>query len=102
MPALVDAYDAALFDLDGVVYLGPVAVDGAPDGIRALRERGIEVVGGCIHEDGSRFENLSDPEETFHQHFRVESETTTEKYEHDGESYTSEHTWNRIEPLIHS
>ena len=43
MSALVDAYDAALFDLDGVVYLGPVAVDGAPDGIRALRERGTRV-----------------------------------------------------------
>ncbi len=27
---LVDAYDAALFDLDGVIYLGPVAVPGAP------------------------------------------------------------------------
>lgn len=75
----------------------------APKGIiAALRERGVEVIGGCIHEDGSTFENLSDPEETFHQHFRVESETTTEEYEHDGESYTSEHTWNRIEPLIHS
>ena len=41
--ALVDGYDAALFDLDGVVYLGPVAVDGAPDGIRELRERGTRV-----------------------------------------------------------
>lgn len=75
----------------------------APKGIIAvLRERGVEVIGGCIHEDGSTFENLSDPEELFYSHFRVESETITEEYEHDGESYTSEHTWNRIEPLIHS
>lgn len=41
--ALVDSYDAALFDLDGVVYLGPVAVEGAPEGLRALRERGTRV-----------------------------------------------------------
>lgn len=39
--ALVDAYDSALFDLDGVVYLGPAAVPGAVDGLRALRERGV-------------------------------------------------------------
>jgi HAD superfamily hydrolase (TIGR01450 family) len=43
MEVLADAYDAALFDLDGVVYLGPVAVEGAPAGIRALRERGTRV-----------------------------------------------------------
>lgn len=43
MIALADAYDAALFDLDGVVYLGPVAVDGAPEGIRELRDRGTRV-----------------------------------------------------------
>lgn len=40
---LVDAYDAALFDLDGVVYLGPAPVEGAPEGITALRERGTKV-----------------------------------------------------------
>ena len=40
MSVLADSYDAALFDLDGVVYLGPVAVDGAPEGLRALRDRG--------------------------------------------------------------
>jgi HAD superfamily hydrolase (TIGR01450 family) len=39
--ALVDAYDAALFDLDGVVYLGPVAVAGAPAGLAELRRRGV-------------------------------------------------------------
>ncbi len=43
MSALADGYDAALFDLDGVVYLGPVAVDGAPEGLRALRDRGTRV-----------------------------------------------------------
>lgn len=41
--ALVDGYDAALFDLDGVVYLGPVAVPRAPEGIAALRQRGVQV-----------------------------------------------------------
>ena len=41
--ALVDAYDAALFDLDGVVYLGPVAVQGAAAGLAELRRRGVAV-----------------------------------------------------------
>ncbi len=40
---LVDAYDAVLFDLDGVIYLGPVAVVGAAEGITALRDRGVRV-----------------------------------------------------------
>lgn len=40
---LADDYDAALFDLDGVVYLGPIAVPGAAEGIGALRERGTRV-----------------------------------------------------------
>lgn len=43
MTVLADAYDAALFDLDGVVYLGPVAVDGAAEGLAALRDRGTRV-----------------------------------------------------------
>ena len=43
MAALVDAYDGVLFDLDGVVYLGPVAVPGAPPAIAALREREVPV-----------------------------------------------------------
>ena len=42
-PLLIDAYDAALFDLDGVVYLGPVAVAGAAEGIAALRARGTRL-----------------------------------------------------------
>lgn len=41
--ALVDEYDAALFDLDGVVYLGPAAVPAAVDGLAALRERGVRL-----------------------------------------------------------
>jgi len=41
--AVIDGYDAALFDLDGVVYLGPVAVPGAAEAIAALRERGTRI-----------------------------------------------------------
>lgn len=37
---LIARYDAALFDLDGVVYLGPAAVPGAVDGIARLRAHG--------------------------------------------------------------
>jgi HAD superfamily hydrolase (TIGR01450 family) len=44
MPALIDSYDAALFDLDGVVYLGPHAVPGAVSALRALWERGTTVM----------------------------------------------------------
>lgn len=43
MSALIDAYDGVLFDLDGVIYLGPVAVPGAPPAIAALRDRGVPV-----------------------------------------------------------
>ena len=43
MTALVDGYDTALFDLDGVIYLGPSAVDGAAEGVAALRERGVRI-----------------------------------------------------------
>ena len=38
MNRLIDPYDCALFDLDGVVYLGPEPVVGAPEGIGKLRE----------------------------------------------------------------
>jgi glycerol-1-phosphatase len=41
--AVVDSYDAVLFDLDGVIYLGPVAVPGAAQGIAELRERGTKI-----------------------------------------------------------
>lgn len=43
MTALIDGYDAALFDLDGVVYLGPIGVEGAAEGIAALRAEGVLV-----------------------------------------------------------
>ncbi len=44
MTAFIDAYDAAFFDLDGVAYLGPVAIEGAPEGVRALQERGVRTL----------------------------------------------------------
>ena len=40
--AVVDAYDAVLLDLDGVVYLGPLAVPGAPEAVAQLHQRGIK------------------------------------------------------------
>lgn len=43
MTRLVDAYDAALFDLDGVIYLGPVAIDGVPEALTALRSIGVHI-----------------------------------------------------------
>jgi glycerol-1-phosphatase len=38
---LVDVYDCAMLDLDGVVYVGGDAVDGVPDLLRDLRDRGM-------------------------------------------------------------
>lgn len=43
MNALITAYDAALFDLDGVIYLGPHAIDGVPEAMRQLRAQGARV-----------------------------------------------------------
>ena len=43
MSRLVDDYDAALFDLDGVVYLGPLVIDGVPAAIHGLREAGAKL-----------------------------------------------------------
>lgn len=43
MSRLVDAYDAALFDLDGVVYLGPHAIEGVPEALEALRGIGTRI-----------------------------------------------------------
>jgi len=43
MSELIDAYDAALFDLDGVIYLGPEVVPGAAEGIADLHQRGVRV-----------------------------------------------------------
>lgn len=43
MTALHEAHDAALFDLDGVIYLGPHAIDGVPEALRELRATGAHV-----------------------------------------------------------
>lgn len=43
MIALAADYDAALFDLDGVIYLGPYAVDGIPEALEELRSRGTHL-----------------------------------------------------------
>jgi len=40
--AVVDAYDAVMLDLDGVVYLGPMAVPGAAEAVGQLHRRGIK------------------------------------------------------------
>lgn len=42
--ALIDGHDVVMFDLDGVLYLGPRAVEGAVDGVRRLQERGVRTV----------------------------------------------------------
>ena len=41
--ALWDAYDVAMLDLDGVVYIGPDAVPGAPEHLAAAREAGMHL-----------------------------------------------------------
>ncbi len=43
MTRLVDSYDAALFDLDGVIYLGPMVIDGVPEALAELRSTGVHV-----------------------------------------------------------
>ncbi len=43
MTALIDGHDAALFDLDGVIYLGPDAIPGVPDHLARLRAAGVHV-----------------------------------------------------------
>lgn len=40
---LIDRYDSALFDLDGVLYLGPEPVAGAPDAVTRLQAHGVRV-----------------------------------------------------------
>jgi glycerol 3-phosphatase-2 len=40
---LIDRYDCALFDLDGVLYLGPDAVAGAPEAVTGLQQHGVRV-----------------------------------------------------------
>ena len=41
MTRFIDDYDCAMFDLDGVVYLGPEPVVGAPESIADLRQLGV-------------------------------------------------------------
>jgi glycerol-1-phosphatase len=41
--ALLAAYDAVLFDLDGTVYHGTRVIPGAPEAVRAVREHGTSV-----------------------------------------------------------
>ncbi|MGV8845445.1 HAD-IIA family hydrolase [Tessaracoccus sp.] len=43
MSRLVDGFDAALFDLDGVIYLGPLVIEGVSEALAALRETGTRV-----------------------------------------------------------
>ncbi len=43
MTRFIDDYDCAMFDLDGVVYLGPEPVIGAPESIADLRQLGVRV-----------------------------------------------------------
>lgn len=43
MTRLVESYDAALFDLDGVVYLGPQAIHGVPEALETLRGLGTRI-----------------------------------------------------------
>ena len=43
MTTLVSNYDAALFDLDGVVYLGPNAIEGVPEALARLRQEGTRL-----------------------------------------------------------
>jgi HAD superfamily hydrolase (TIGR01450 family) len=40
---LATRHDAALLDLDGVLYVGPQAVDGAPEAVTAMRAAGMRV-----------------------------------------------------------
>ncbi len=40
---LWDAYDVAMLDLDGVVYIGPDAVPGAPEHLDAARDAGMHL-----------------------------------------------------------
>jgi HAD superfamily hydrolase (TIGR01450 family) len=42
-PAVIDFYDAVLFDLDGVIYLGAIAVPGAVAGIAELHDRNTKI-----------------------------------------------------------
>lgn len=43
MTLFIDDYDCALFDLDGVIYLGPDVVPGIPEAVTELRRRGVKL-----------------------------------------------------------
>ncbi|MEA5457157.1 HAD-IIA family hydrolase [Sinomonas sp. JGH33] len=51
-PAFIDAFDAVLSDLDGVVYAGPHAIPGAPEALRGLASRGVRL--GYVTNNASR------------------------------------------------
>ncbi|NLT30770.1 MAG: HAD-IIA family hydrolase [Propionibacterium sp.] len=40
---MIDAFDAVLFDLDGVIYLGPEPIPGAAAGVQGLRDRNVAI-----------------------------------------------------------
>ncbi|MGH3298312.1 MAG: HAD family hydrolase, partial [Trebonia sp.] len=40
---LAEAYDVLLFDLDGVVYIGGIAIPGAPEALNRARQAGAHV-----------------------------------------------------------
>lgn len=44
MTSAIAPYDVVFFDLDGVIYLGPNAVPGAPEGVAALRAAGVRPI----------------------------------------------------------
>lgn len=44
MSGFVEGYDAAFFDLDGVLYRGPVEIPGATKGVRRLHECGLRTI----------------------------------------------------------
>lgn len=50
--AFIDAFDAVLSDLDGVVYAGPHAIPGAPEALRGLAARGVRL--GYVTNNASR------------------------------------------------
>lgn len=52
MSQLINSYDAALFDLDGVIYLGPKAIEGVPEVMHLLRTRGTRI--GFVTNNASR------------------------------------------------
>jgi glycerol-1-phosphatase len=60
--SVIDDYDAALLDLDGVVYLGATAVDGAPEAITRLHDRGVKI--GYVTNNAAR------PPEAVAEHLR--------------------------------